>query len=242
MFITINGRDCEAREGDTVLQAARRNSIAIPALCHHDALPGQACCRLCLVELIGERGSSLVVACAYPVAPGIRVVTESPEIAAHRRTVLTMLLEGAPEAAGLSELCLEYGVALDPRFCSDDGNKCILCGLCVRACQELGAGAISATSRGVDKKISAPFGQPPGDCVGCGACARVCPSDAIDITEQGHKQQIWGKSFDLVACEGCGRPVATQEELALLSKRGIAPEGPGVLCPRCRRKVAVSGF
>lgn len=243
MLITIDGLACEAVEGEFVMQVAKRSGIRIPGLCHHDALPGQACCRLCMVEATQDGAARMVAACVYPVANGMSVATRTENILAHRNTVLTLMRERAPAAEGLDGLYCEYGVKEpDERFCGESAEKCVMCGLCARACAEIGASAIAAVFRGVDKKIGAPFDEPPETCAGCGACARVCPTGAINLEESGGKRVIWGKTFTLLPCESCGAPVGTREELDILASRDEALRDQPLLCAKCRRRQAVSMF
>jgi predicted molibdopterin-dependent oxidoreductase YjgC len=119
-------------------------------------------------------------------------------------------------------------------------SACILCGLCVEACARLGTGAISTVGRGTGKKISTPYDEPSLDCVGCGSCAAVCPTAAIECAEQNGIRTIWGKTFDLVHCEICGRPFATKEELEHSAKLSAPDDDETApadsVCENCRRR------
>ena len=90
------------------------------------------------------------------------------------------------------------------RFEVAEGEKCMLCGLCVSACEALGTGAISTINRGTAKEVAPPFKEPPEACIGCGACAHVCPGDAIEMKEQGGIRTIWDRNFEMLECTGCG--------------------------------------
>ncbi|MDR1701238.1 MAG: (2Fe-2S)-binding protein [Sporomusaceae bacterium] len=242
MKITINGKTCAAESGQFILAAARQNGIEIPSLCHHDALLGQACCRLCLVEVESGDGKSEVVAsCVYPVREALKVTTNSERIKRLRRGILTLLLERAPQAGGdLAAYCREYGVTKDVVFSETTDEKCILCGLCVKACEELGNSAIQTALRGVQKTVATPFNEPSPDCIGCAACARVCPSEAIKVSEKGGKRAIWGKTFELVKCAACGKPFATRQELEWLQKKILPVETSLAYCPQCRGRVMLN--
>ncbi|MDR2736829.1 MAG: (2Fe-2S)-binding protein [Gracilibacteraceae bacterium] len=244
MNIVIDGKTCEARPGEFLWEIARRNGIDIPALCRHDALPGRGCCRLCIVEIETADGSrSVVVSCVYPVAETIVVYTKSEKIIRLRRVLLALLIERAPAAQGaLPAYCREYGVTgCGGLFNTDKDEKCILCGQCTRACQELGTSAIQITRRGVDKIVAPPFDEPPQDCIGCAACARVCPTGSIECSNTQNQRTIWGKTFVLEKCAECGKPYATTEELKWLEPKVVDMEANLAYCPRCRgRRVAGS--
>jgi len=117
-------------------------------------------------------------------------------------------------------------------------SSCILCGLCAQACAALGTGAISTVGRGVSKKISTPYGEPSADCIGCASCAAVCPTKAIECTEEKGQRSIWGRKFALLRCASCGNAFATGEEYAwALKKAGAsAADGEPPLCGNCRKK------
>ena len=240
MNITIDGITCQAQPGQFIMEAARRSNIDIPALCHHEALPGQACCRLCAVE-IEDAGSRFVVAsCVYPVKEGITVYTNSEKIIRLRRTMLTLLKEHVPDAEGmLPAYYNEYGVSRDSAHSAAKEEKCILCGLCVKACEELGIFAIQEIMRGIDKTVAPPFNEPSHSCTGCAACARVCPVNAIECTNNNDKRTIWGKTFTLVKCAACGEPYATADELKWLKERLLDTELNLDYCPKCRGRVSI---
>ena len=86
---------------------------------------------------------------------------------------------------------------------------------------------------GVLKEIATPYHEPSTVCVGCGACANVCPTEAIPLTETAETRTIWGKTFQLVRCASCGRILGTREELELAAKR--CGQEPETLCERCRK-------
>ena len=240
--LVIDGIPCEAEPGEYLLSVAKRCGIAIPTLCHHDALPGQASCRLCVVEVIARGRCNTVVSCVYPAADGMEVLTKSEKIKRLRGNILRMLRERAPADTGLDALCLEYGVTPDERFYQDKGEKCVLCGLCAKVCALLGASAITTAMRGTFKKVSTPFGEPSPRCIGCGACSRICPSGAIQFTETGGKRHIWGRTFDLLACAECGRTFATPEEIEHLMEKGVIFSGNERLCAECRKQSAVAAL
>ena len=244
MKVYLNDQGFDAEPEQTILDVAQRHGVEIPHLCHHEALSGRACCRLCLVEvgdLPGQR--NVVVACTYPAEEDLQVYTATEQIVELRRLILALLREQAPAAEGeLLRYCEEYGVTgFGQRFSVDPTERCILCGLCTRACQLLGNSAIAAARRGVDKVVSTAFGEPSEDCIGCAACARVCPTQAIDCIEADGQRTIWQKDFELVRCTACGKPYATAEELAWLKAKLVAAEMNLQYCPSCRGKASIPG-
>jgi ferredoxin len=107
----------------------------------------------------------------------------------------------------------------------------------------MGSGAISTVGRGTGKKVSTPYDESSGDCIGCGACAKVCPVGAIELTGDDKTRTIWNKTFSLVQCEKCGAPYGTEEELALLKTKLDPHKWVNLnLCPDCRKRIVLSNF
>ena len=228
----IDGREVEVPRETTILAAAPAAGAAIPTLCHHEGLPPDGNCRLCLAEVNGR----LVASCLYPLREsGFDILTLSPRVRSARRFVLTLLLTRAPRDARLLALAEEYGAVPEPRF-TDEPDGCLRCGRCVRACAESGAEAVSLVGRGRKRRVTGPFFQPPEACRGCLACAEVCPTGVIAWSEAGGRRRVWERDFDLLACESCRKPFVTPEEWARLG--GASPR----LCPACRRKANAAGL
>ncbi|MBR3308781.1 MAG: (2Fe-2S)-binding protein [Lachnospiraceae bacterium] len=240
MNITIDGKSCQCEKGEYILQIARRNGIIIPTLCHHDGFPGQGSCRLCIVEVNEGSGPKVVVSCVYPVSKECVVFTNSEKIRKQRGMILTLLQKRAPESEEIKAFCKMYGAPEIDRFVKVDNSKCILCGLCVKACTELSVGAISTINRGITKEIATPYHEPSSVCVGCGSCAYVCPTGAIAIEETDETRTIWGKTFHLVHCTSCGSVIGTEEELACAAQK--AGHEPDTLCGPCRKKELAKAF
>jgi len=238
MNIKIDGKICQAERGEFILDIARRNNIPIPTLCHSDALRGQANCRLCVVAVLENGEEKIVASCVYPVTKEIEVVTNSAKIVNIRKTIIMLLAARIPNNELLNKLKEEYSVPQPTRFKSDNNEQCLLCGLCVRACEKVGPAAISTVSRGITKKVSTPYDEPSKMCIGCGACAQVCPTGAIKIREAGQERTIWHKNFKLLSCEHCGKYFITPEELKYIKDKLGTATGE-LLCENCR-KVSIS--
>ncbi|NLM43656.1 MAG: 2Fe-2S iron-sulfur cluster binding domain-containing protein [Clostridiales bacterium] len=236
MKIIIDNIECEAQKDETLLQIARRNDIHIPTLCHNDALPGLGSCRLCVVEIVDKGRRSVVASCIYPVRNEIEVYTCSDKIKNIRRNLLMLLRGRVPNDETIKKLCKEYLVPDRIKFSGDKDEHCILCGLCVKACQELGASAISTVNRGITKKVTTPYDEPSAQCIGCGSCAYVCPTDAIKIEEKDGIRNIWNKEFQLLRCTRCGKPFATKEQLEY-NREKLGEAHVKLLCESCKKAI-----
>lgn len=240
--ITLDGREVTTGPQEAVLTAARRLGVEIPTLCHHDAVKPYGACRLCLVEVFWGKRSKLVTACIYTAQQGDRIETGSDRVRRARRQVLELLLARCPQAEEVVGLAREYGVE-QPRFPAPSGTatprdeRCILCGLCVRVCEEVvGQSAIGFANRGPDRTVSSPFRDQSEDCIGCGACVFVCPTGALHYEDRGawRVMKELNTRIPLVECCMCGRPFATAQEIAKASERLKLPEEVAQACPRCR--------
>ena len=136
-------------------------------------------CRLCTVELFDGRRTRYVTACNYPIWEGMQVKTDSEGVHQGRKLIVELLLARCPDVPLLQKMAEKYGIE-EPRF-NKENDTCILCGLCVRTCEKMGANAISLTGRGVDMKVDTPFHVQTEACIACGACASVCPTGHITL-------------------------------------------------------------
>jgi NADH dehydrogenase/NADH:ubiquinone oxidoreductase subunit G len=240
--LIIDDVHVEAPADASVLDVARRAGRDIPALCHHEAVPAIASCRLCLVEIRrpGKDWVHLTTSCDYPVSAGLVVVTDSARIRKHRAMNLQLLLRRAPQAAVLWRLAAGLGVT-EPLFAPVTDAAlpdCILCELCVRVCSALGYNALAAIGRGGGKRVGPAFGQEEAmDCVGCGSCREACPTDCIAMEDTATTRTIWGRTFDLVACERCGRPITTEAHAAVMATDTELPVAGSDFCDVCKRRV-----
>ena len=176
----IDDQEVKAKKGWTVLETARHYGIHIPTLCFHEALKSNGACRLCVVEAREGERSSIVISCAYPVKENIEILTDTERVKNVRRWILEMLLAECPGSGEIAKLALEYGVKGTRFKIEDPEEQCILCGLCVRVCEEIvGVRAISFGSRGIRKHIATPYMIPNKACIACGSCVSVCPTGAM---------------------------------------------------------------
>lgn len=235
MKIIIDGSSYEANFGEFILDIARRNNINIPTLCHSDALPEQGTCRLCVVEIIENTSHKIVTSCIYPVTSEIEVITNSKKVLNIRRVILQLLSSNAPDNELINKLKADYGVSEVPRMSSNNVNDCILCGLCVRACETVGTNAISTVNRGISKKVSTPYDEPSLNCIGCGACAEVCPTSFIKIKECNGIRTIWDKDFQLLSCEKCGSHFISREQLDYIKSKNVSISDNDLLCDKCKK-------
>ncbi|MCX6810704.1 MAG: [FeFe] hydrogenase, group A [Candidatus Berkelbacteria bacterium] len=203
--IKINVKKYKASSSDTILQIARKNDLKIPTLCYHPDLPVGASCRLCLVEIINEKKSQIVTACSTKVFEGMNIKLDTPRVKSARKINLEMLLSDHikkcgecnwHDNCGLKELAREFGIKESRfperrrHFKTDaktpsifwDSSKCIECGNCVSACNEIaGLANIESKYRG----HSIIFGPAGGrsfadtDCVFCGQCVLRCPAGSL---------------------------------------------------------------
>jgi bidirectional [NiFe] hydrogenase diaphorase subunit len=247
VFVTINGKKCPAEEGEILLSVAIREKIDIPHLCYEASLDPWGACRLCMVEVVKSGRRETTTSCTRHAEEGLEVFTDTPEIIKHRTILFELYLAEAPGSDVIKEMAARYGVTktrflkkIDP----DDplGGRCVLCGLCVRACNEImGAGAIGFINRGPYTVVSTPYFDATEDCLGCGACARVCPTDAIRITDQNDVRIMssWNDTrVPMLQCSICGEyfaPIALSAIITAKIDPHLAEELQS-LCPECRGK------
>jgi bidirectional [NiFe] hydrogenase diaphorase subunit len=180
---TINDIELEVEEGKTILEVAREQEIPIPTLCYHKDLTPYGACRLCLVEIVGGGRPGLEASCVFKVSEGLKVKTDTERVKRSRKIILELMLARCPDAERIKKLASDYGVT-ETRITLEPKENCILCGLCVRACSEVSQRhAQSFSGRGATRKVQTPFNKQSDKCIGCGACAYLCPVQSLSIEE-----------------------------------------------------------
>ena len=232
----IDGKKISAEKGTMVLEAARANGIEIPTLCAHEAVSRSGACRLCVVEVKKGKRTKIVTSCLYPVEEGISIETKNERVGNVRSLVLQLLMARCPESDVIRDLAKQLGVVAQPRFAPDaDKSKCILCRSCVRVCEEIvGVSAIGFSCRGADKAVSTPFNEESAVCIGCGACAYICPTGHIEMETTEETRKIWGRTFKMKTCDVCGRYFAPEDQLKYISKKTGVPLKELAICTNCR--------
>lgn len=183
--LQIDGKEVKATKGMTVLESAREAGIEIPTLCYHEKLEPYGACRICSVEVEKKGKTRIVASCGFPVEQGLVVRTRSPRIDKIRKVIIelvapTTMIDG--EVAGeIKKIGNEYGADIhrfESRFRAKP-TRCILCGQCVRYCDEVvGEHAIGFMGRGIDRRV-AFFPEKARACLTCQACFNLCPTGKI---------------------------------------------------------------
>jgi len=196
--LRINGLSVSVEEGTTLLEAAQFIGFPIPTLCHHEGLSCYGACRLCLVEIGEGPKAKLVSSCTYPAEEGLQVRTSSSRVMKARRIILELLLGSCPQSKTVQDLASAYGIQ-QQRF-KQEYENCILCGLCVRMCEEqMMAKAIGFRNRGEKRSIGTPFDIQSEDCRRCGACLYICPVCELRCTYTEPERVICGACANLPA-------------------------------------------
>ena len=235
--LTIDGKPYQTDKGQTVLAVLKENGIRIPTLCFHPALKPSGSCKLCAVEVPGRSSGRQItmLSCILKAKEGLVIKTEGELVAKARVRAFRRLLQMAPQSEVLSAMAESYGV--------DTGippDGCIRCRLCIRVCKEIvGPGALRMEKRNGQDYVAPVEGQ----CIGCGTCANLCPTQVIAVEDRDNvrtisiRDEVIGK-HPLERCEGCGRLYATPRFLDHVHQR-TSPH-PDVkhthnFCPTCAK-------
>jgi NADH-quinone oxidoreductase subunit G len=235
--LTIDGKAIKAAPGTLVIDAAKQAGIEIPAFCYYEGLSLQAACRMCLVEV--EKMPKLMASCTLPVSEGMVVRTETPTVAAARKSTLEFLLTNHPldcpvcDKGGeceLQDMAFRYGAG-ESRFTETklhveekqwspvvfyDAPRCILCFRCVRICNEgMGVQALGIVNRGAVSEIAPNFGDHL-ECDECGMCIDICPVGALTSGTYRYKTRPWEMEHVGTICthcaDGCKTTLGTRND------------------------------
>jgi len=194
--LSINGLSVSVEKGTTLLEAARFLGFPIPTLCHMEGLTPYGACRLCVVEIGEGPAARLVTSCTYPAEEGMKVRTASSRVVRARKMILELLLATCPQSKVIQDLASAHEIR-QQRF-RQEYEDCILCGLCVRMCEEqMMAKAIGFRGRGQNRSIGTPFDIKSDVCRLCGGCIYVCPACTLRCTYNDPEKVICGGCANL---------------------------------------------
>jgi len=271
----LNGKTCEFKNGETILQIARRNNIDIPTLCYLSGASPTGACRICIVEVKGAPGP--VASCSTPAVTDMEILTETPRIVEARKTVIELLLISGNHNCAIrgnfpqewtdfqnevetydqaENICVAYGecslqalaykymvsersvdripseypLEYDDPLIGRDFSRCILCGRCIQACNEIQVNnALSHGYRGNISKIVVKGDKtlPQSDCVYCGECLQSCPVGSLFEKRNRFKARMWETKQVTTTCYYCG--VGCQMNLHINQKENkiVKVEGSG---------------
>jgi NADH-quinone oxidoreductase subunit G len=235
--LTIDGKAVTAAPGTLLIDAAKAAGIEIPAFCYYEGLSLAAACRMCLVEV--EKMPKLMTACTLPVAEGMVVRTDTPQVSTARKYTLEFLLTNHPldcpvcDKGGeceLQDMVFRYGAG-ESRYTETkvhtpekqfspvvffDAPRCILCFRCVRVCNEgMGVGALGVIQRGVVSEIAPNMGDHL-ECDECGACIDICPVGALTSGTYRYHTRPWEMTHVGTICthcaDGCKTTLGTRND------------------------------
>jgi formate dehydrogenase major subunit len=259
ILITIDGKQIAARPGQTILECANENGIYIPTLCNHPAVSPVGACRMCLVEIKGQR--ALQTSCTFPVSDGMEIQTDSSTVVTARKLVLDMIfsernhfcpyceMSGSCELQDLgyryhvdhwafSTYTKAFPIDATNKYYLMEHNRCVLCGRCIRACDELVANhTLGLGQRGSESMVRADANIPLGEssCISCGTCTQVCPTGALFYKRSAFMGKDSLTNRVKSTCNqcgiGCGTEVVTRGGNVLcIMGDWDAPVNKGLLC------------
>ncbi len=262
IHLTINGREIAAPEGQTILEVCKAHDVTVPTLCHYKDLTDIGACRLCIVEIDGQRRPA--PSCTTPAEDGMVIRTESPQLHNLRLQTLELIfgernhicpfcprsgnceLQNQAYRHGMDHVRYDYLFPQLPvdnshPFITLDHNRCILCTRCIRACDEwVGAHVLDLDNRGHLAGLIADHGVPLGEssCVSCGTCVSVCPTGALFEKRSAHWQGRLPLELTETVCPGCGvgcriNASVRHRQIGEITSAG-GPAGNQLLCQKGR--------
>ena len=236
--ITVNGEKVVAKEGTRLLTLLRERKIPVPTLCHHKDLTPNGACRLCVVEVTRDGRTELASSCDLPVRAGLVVATDTERVRRRRRTLADLYLGRFPNVPLVREVAKLCGVT-ESRFAGEmsepSPKACILCGMCVRACDEfMMERIIGFAGRGMSRHVAMPFGRVDEHCVNCTSCAYVCPTGALTIVDdkngpadpklvRDHGMKVNAEMATLDKGQCCMREVGTANIVTVMNRYDLLP-------------------
>ncbi len=245
--IEVNNRIIEVRKGETILSALFRNGIKVPTLCNMKDLSPTGACRICVVEVEGKE--NLVTSCSYPVEESMKIKTHSPRVVKARKTLVELLLSNHPDdclycerngCCELQDLAIDLNIRerrisgkksrhkldLSSPSIVRDPAKCILCGRCVRVCDEIqSVSTLDFLNRGNKTIIGTAMARDLNfsSCINCGRCVMVCPTGALH--EHSYLDEVLdslnNSSLQVVVQYGPAVTVSLAEEFGIKSGKDI---------------------
>lgn len=189
--LIINGLRVSVEEGTTLLEAAKFLGFPIPTLCYDEGLSSYGACRLCVVEIGEEPKSKLVSSCTYLAEEGLKVRTASERVLKARAMVLELHLATCPQSKRIQDIAARHGIR-QQRF-KQEHEDCIMCGLCIRMCEEqMMAKAIGFRNRGDKRDLGTPFDIKSEECRLCGGCMYICPVVELRCTYNEPENAVCG--------------------------------------------------
>jgi len=226
--INVDGKKIDVKENRILLEVLQENEFDIPTICYNKDLTPRGSCRLCTVEIIKKGRSKFVTSCNYPVTESIDVKTNSEGVIKIRKMLIELLLARCPDVEIVKELAKKYGVE-KTRFPLEHEN-CLLCGLCVRACDEIaGAHAINFSKRGTDKKVTTPFNVISDLCINCNECIKVCPTGEVELWVKEYSKKPDSIASGHRLCAGCAEPIIVRQILHATDDPVIVSNATGCL-------------
>ncbi len=235
--IVVDGKECRVEANTALLKALRASGVKIPSLCYHPALKKPiGACRLCVVEICPPGApAKTALSCAVKTSDGLRVNTATDTVCEARKKAILQLLTLAPQSEILLKLASDYGIEIPFQ---PDG--CIRCRLCERVCGEI----VGAAALKLEKRDGRNYIVPvEGACIGCGTCANICPTRAIQIEDRESVRTIRIRNeiigvHPLEQCAICGKRFATPRFLEYIHHRTLPH--PDVkdhhhYCPSCAK-------